>query len=316
MDASVIIACRDGGRHLRETLEAVTAQRWDRPWEIVLADNGSTDDSVAIFRECAARAPGVPMKVVDASARPGKSAAMNVAVAAASAPAIVVCDSDDVPAPGWLRAMGEALRDHDLVAARAELGRLNHGPLGVYRSIPGDGVYRLPFPPYCESMAGALMGFTKRLHAAVGGFNPDIPIEDDEFCIRAHLAGFRITRVPAAVVHYRLRQELPAVFAQSRRYAELDVALAKAYRHTAPGQVGAWGGLYRKARRAAGRYWRLRLQGRSRDIGEEARLQLELGSLAGQVVGVVKYRARPTVGRPPAPWIAREVGTELVGEAG
>ena len=50
------------------------------------------------------------MKVVDASARPGKSAAMNVGVAAASAPAIVVCDSDDVPAPGWLRAMGEALR--------------------------------------------------------------------------------------------------------------------------------------------------------------------------------------------------------------
>ena len=55
------------------------------------------------------------------------------------------------------------------------------GQLGVYRSIPGDGVYRLPFPPYCESMAGALMGFTKRLHAAVGGFNPHIPIEDDEF---------------------------------------------------------------------------------------------------------------------------------------
>ena len=123
-------------------------------------------------------------------------------------------------------------------------------------------------------------------------------------------------RVPEAVVHYRLRQDLAAVFAQARRYAELDVALAKAYRHTAPGQVGTWGGLYRKARRAAGRYWRLRLQGRARDVGEEARLQLELGSLAGQFVGVVKYRARPTVGRPPAPGIGREVGRESVGAPG
>ena len=46
---SVIIACRNGAATLAETLEGLAAQRWDRPWEVVLADNGSTDGSVALF---------------------------------------------------------------------------------------------------------------------------------------------------------------------------------------------------------------------------------------------------------------------------
>ena len=53
-EASVIIACLNGAATLGETLDSLTAQRWDRPWEIVFADNGSTDASVAIFEEHAA----------------------------------------------------------------------------------------------------------------------------------------------------------------------------------------------------------------------------------------------------------------------
>lgn len=304
MDASVVIACRNGAALIGETLEAVLAQEWDRPWEVILADNGSTDDTVRVFETFAARHPEIPMRVVDASGRPGKAFAMNVGVAAAAAPAIIVCDSDDVPAPGWLRAMGEALRAHDLVAARSEVRRLNHGPLGSYREIPGDGVYQLPFAPYCESIAGALMGFTRRLHAAVGGFSDDLRIEDDAFCIRAHLAGFAITRVPEAVVHYRLRQDLPSVYRQARHYGEQDVALSRQYRHTGPNQVGSWSGLLREAWRVAGRCWHLRLRHRSPDLTEQARLEFELGALAGQVAGIVRYRVRPTFGRPPARYLA------------
>ncbi len=46
---SVIIACHNEERTLAETLEAVAAQEWDQPWEVLFADNGSTDGSRAIF---------------------------------------------------------------------------------------------------------------------------------------------------------------------------------------------------------------------------------------------------------------------------
>ena len=92
--ASVVIACRNAAAFLPQTLEAVAAQVWNEPWEIVFADNGSTDHSLAIFRAVAARTPGVPMRSVDASARPGKSFALNSGVAAAEVVKILQCPSD------------------------------------------------------------------------------------------------------------------------------------------------------------------------------------------------------------------------------
>ena len=49
MKISVIIACHNEERTLAETLEGVAAQEWDQPWEVLFADNGSTDGSRAIF---------------------------------------------------------------------------------------------------------------------------------------------------------------------------------------------------------------------------------------------------------------------------
>ncbi len=81
-EISVIIACLNGAATLAEALDSLAAQRWDRPWEVVFADNGSTDASRAIFAERAARHPEVAMRLVDASARRGKAHALNLAIRA------------------------------------------------------------------------------------------------------------------------------------------------------------------------------------------------------------------------------------------
>ena len=82
-EISVIVASRNAAATIAETLEGLSAQEWDGAWEIVLADNGSTDDTVAIFREHAGRHPGIPMRLVDAGQRRGKSHALNVGIRAA-----------------------------------------------------------------------------------------------------------------------------------------------------------------------------------------------------------------------------------------
>ena len=98
-------------RTLAETLEGVAAQEWDQPWEVIFADNGSTDGSRAVFQRFAAGRPD--WRLIDAGGKAGKSYAMNLAMTATRAPAAVFCDADDVPAPGWLAAMGRALAAHD-----------------------------------------------------------------------------------------------------------------------------------------------------------------------------------------------------------
>jgi glycosyltransferase involved in cell wall biosynthesis len=297
---SVVMACRNGAAHLEAALEAVLGQRWDgdAPWELVFADNGSSDGSRAIFEACAARHPGVPARGVDAGARPGKSFALNRGIAAAAGRSIVLADADDIVAPGWLSAMGAALERHDFVAACNELSRLNGGPAGGYRAVPAS-TWVLPFAPFARCTAGATMGFTRALYAAVGGFDPRFQPEDDEFCIRAHLAGFALVTVPGAVVHYRLRRDPRAIYAQARQYSRTEVQVAAAYRDTGPPQRGPWRGLAREALAVARGYAGRALRPGRADPAAAARLAWRLGVVAGQLDGVLRHRAAPTLGRPP-----------------
>ena len=125
LDISVIIACFNGAATLPEALDSLVTQRWSRPWEIVFADNGSTDASVQIFEDYARRHPDLRMRVVDAGQRQGKNHALNVGIQAAEGRALLLCDADDTMAPGWLAAMGTALDRHAFVAARMDIRALN-----------------------------------------------------------------------------------------------------------------------------------------------------------------------------------------------
>jgi cellulose synthase/poly-beta-1,6-N-acetylglucosamine synthase-like glycosyltransferase len=291
--ASVVIACRNAANLLPETLEAVVAQGWREPWEIILADNGSTDDSLAIFRAVAARTPGVPMRSVDASARPGKSFALNRGIAAAEGRSILVCDADDVPAPGWLAAMGTALETHDFVSARVELRRLNASPYGIYRPV-AESTWVLGFAPFALCTAGATMGFNRGVFDALGGFSEEVQPEDDEFCIRAHLAGYRLVTVPEAVVHYRMRTDLRSIYAQAFQYSRTHVQNAKRYRPLGPRPARPWRIIGREVYDVARGYAKQRLKPRGPEV--EAKLRWRMGWLAGQFAGVVRFFTPPTMG--------------------
>ncbi len=298
--ASVVIPCRNGEAFLAETLEALLAQVWDRPWEIVLADNGSTDGSLGIFRAYAARNPQVPMRSVDASARPGRAFAVNCGVLAARGRSLIMCDADDIPAPGWLAAMAEALDGHPFVTACIEVGVLNTAPTGIYRPVPTS-TWDLQYAPYTRCAGGGTMGFTRALFNRVGGFSSGFRLEDDEFCIRAEVAGYSVHIVPEAVLHYRLRRDLMGIYRQAYQYSNTDVQIAKAYRHLGPPQRWPWRKLAREVADVTRDYARLRLRLRARDLAEEAKLVWRMGWVAGQIAGVVQYRTAPTMGKPAYP---------------
>ena len=290
MKISVIIACRNEERTLAETLEGVAAQEWDAPFEVVFADNGSTDGSRAIFERYAAGRPD--WRLIDAGARPGKPYAMNLAMTAARAPAALFCDADDVPAPGWLAAMGGALETHDFVSARAEAKELNRSPCGIYRHV-AESTWVLGFAPYALCTAGATMGFSRALFDAVGGFSTEVQPEDDDFCIRAHLAGYRLETVPEAVVHYRLRTDLGSIYRQAFQYSLTHVQNAKRYRPLGPRPARPWRIISREAYDVARALAKQQLRPKGPET--EAKLRWRLGWLAGQVAGIVRFRTPPTM---------------------
>ena len=98
---SVVIPVRDGAATIGDQLEALGQQTYQGEWEIVIADNGSTDGTAELAERSWSH-PRAALRVVDASSRPGSSFARNRGAIEAAGDFLAFCDADDIVAPGWL----------------------------------------------------------------------------------------------------------------------------------------------------------------------------------------------------------------------
>lgn len=213
-ELSVIIPCLNAEHTLATQLDALVAQQWCKPWEVVLADNGSTDRSVEIARRYATR---LNIRVVDASARKKQCFyARNVAVRAAAAERLAFADADDEVCPGWVAAMGEALAQHDFVAGRPCFDRFNtREEVEKFSHLWKDGLYTRQFLPH----AGAgNIGIRRSVHDAIGGFDESLPrFGDGDYSWRLQLAGYKIHYEPTAMYQYRIARVKPSLASLFRR---------------------------------------------------------------------------------------------------
>jgi glycosyltransferase involved in cell wall biosynthesis len=220
---SVIVPVRDGMPYLEEQLRALAAQKCDEPWEVVIADNGSTDGSLAFARDWASLHPNV--HVVDASGLAGASAARNAGVAVASGEYLAFCDADDVVLAGWVAACVEALRGADLAAGSFDFWSLNTiPPAPAVRAA----TRQLGFLP---AGLGANLAVRRGPFEEIGGFDEQfVPGEDIDLCWRLQLHGFTFTEAPGAVVSKRARSDAWGVFEQAYAYGQCGPLLHKRYR--------------------------------------------------------------------------------------
>ena len=295
MDVSVIIACRNGAATLPEALDSLVIQRWSRPWEIVLVDNGSTDASVRIFEDYARRHPDVRMRMVDAGQRRGKAYALNVGIPATQGRSLLFCDADDTMAPGWLAAMGAALDRHAFVAARMDIRALNPDwTLAQRQQAQEHGLGRLPHAPDCPQAAGATQGFRREVFDTLGGFDTSfVCLDDIDFCVRAHLAGFTIQFVPEAVVNYRFRDDLAGIYRQGYAYAYDRALLRRRYAAETMLAPRPWLALGRKIARLQLRRAVRTLRRQPQSLSEQGRFHRQLGQAMGQLAGALAFRVAP-----------------------
>lgn len=283
MRLSVIIPCYNAADTIADQLESLANQYWSEPWEIIVADNGSTDGTLAIFEQYKERLPN--LRIVDASDRPGAAHARNVGALAAMGAALAFCDADDVVAPGWVMAMGEALAEHDFVAGRLDPNKLNEPWALRVRHCPQQhGLQEYKHPPYLPHAATANLGIKRSLHQAVGGFDETMPrLQDTDYCWRVQLAKTELYFVPEAVVHYRFRNTLSGTYRQARLWGEYNVFLYKRYRPLGMPELS-----WKKGVRAWVRL--LRRLPRIRRREKLARWMWHFNWRIGRLKGSIKYR--------------------------
>ncbi len=227
---SVVVPCRNAAGTLGEALEALAAQSWDGPWEVIVADNGSTDGSRRLAESFRERLPS--LRVVDASGRRGPAHARNRGAAEAVGDALLFTDADDRVGGGWLQAMGRALGRQELVAASYDAEALNPPAVVRARGNPQrDAPMAYTYPPFLPHAGGSSLGVRRALHEAVGGFDEELPaLEDTDYCWRIQLRGVPLAFVSDAVVHIRYRGDAGGLFRQSFTFGIYNVLLYRRYR--------------------------------------------------------------------------------------
>jgi glycosyltransferase involved in cell wall biosynthesis len=227
-----VIPARNAATTIGEQLDALEAQDFAGPWEVIVVDNASTDGTAAVVR---ARQGRMASLTLEECKTLGVSAARNAGVHAARADKILVCDADDIVDEGWVRQMAAALDDADIVGGRLECTKLNTAFITATREHLGDTEL-----PKCYGRVyclGGNAGYRKRAFDALGGFDESLlpGADDEDFGFRATEAGFTIAFVREAVVYYRFREGLRAYARQYYRYAQ---GAAQLYaKHSATGAL-------------------------------------------------------------------------------
>jgi glycosyltransferase involved in cell wall biosynthesis len=108
---SVAICTRNRAALLPRVVRAAFDQNYAKDrYEVLVVDNGSTDDTSAVAAALAAEAT-VPFRVV-VEPRPGVSTARNTAALEARHEFVAYLDDDTVPDRNWLKAFGETIQEH------------------------------------------------------------------------------------------------------------------------------------------------------------------------------------------------------------
>ena len=108
----VVIAARNARSTIARAIGSALAEA--AVGEVVVIDDGSTDDTAAVARS--ADDGSERLQVLHLPRNLGPSAARNRGIKASSAPYVTVLDADDYWLPGRLQALLAEMKDHDFVA--------------------------------------------------------------------------------------------------------------------------------------------------------------------------------------------------------
>lgn len=203
---TVIIASYNHGPYIEAAIESVLNQTYS-PIELLVVDDGSTDDSVTRIRGLQAK-HGFDFRE---QRNQGLTRTLNDAIARAQGVYIAPFGSDDIMLPERIAVQVAYMADKPEVGLcggniefihadgspypDAEQKQRDLGP----QHIDFDDVFlqRKPIPPTATLM------FRKEALEKVGGFNPEIRLEDVYIWLKLTAAGYYIDRIPVLMARYR-----------------------------------------------------------------------------------------------------------------
>jgi GT2 family glycosyltransferase len=214
---SIIIVNWNGCQHLPACLDSLAAQTF-RDFEVILVDNGSSDDSVALVREAY---PWVRLVLLDENS--GFATGNNVGYKQASGDYVVTLNNDTKVEPNWLEILVKVADSHPragMVGCRicsfTDPDVIDSLGMGICRdgmargrfrnrrwsSLRLQGVEEILLPSACAAL------YKRAMLAETGFFDDDFfaYAEDVDLGLRGRLAGWEAVAATQAVVYHKYSQ--------------------------------------------------------------------------------------------------------------
>jgi cellulose synthase/poly-beta-1,6-N-acetylglucosamine synthase-like glycosyltransferase/peptidoglycan/xylan/chitin deacetylase (PgdA/CDA1 family) len=204
---TAVIPAFNEGAVITRTIDSVLDS--DVPVEVIVVDDGSSDETADIVARRYRREPRVRLL---RQANAGKASALRAGIAACRTEAIVALDADTLFAPTTIRRLIEPMCDPRVgaVAGTAEVGNvenlwarwqaLEYLTQQELERRAWDALWAVPIVP------GAVGAWRRRALLDVGGFSSETLAEDADLAMALCRRGWRVVHAPAA----RARTEVPA----------------------------------------------------------------------------------------------------------
>jgi glycosyltransferase involved in cell wall biosynthesis len=274
---SVIIPVRNGATTIERQLGAVCDQQFGGDLEVIVVDNGSTDETAAIVQAFAAQHPEVAYLI--GPPEPNRSLARNVGASHARGSLLLFCDADDVVDQGWLESLVAALQHESVVTgALIRVGSDDS-------SSPASRTFRTQFRGV-PCLSSGNFAIRRTTFDDVGGFSPSFRHRVDiELSCRLRLAGHAVGYAADAVVRYTSRATTLQRARQHFWWAVADTHIQKLYGD----QI-----TFNYSWRNSVKHWLLLLPRALRALirrDERAAVAITAATLIGQLVGSIRYLA-------------------------
>ena len=251
-DVAIVILNWNGAHFLRRFLPGVLAHADGA--RVVVADNASTDDSVALL---ARDFPTVELLLLERNF--GFCAGYNLALAQIDSPYCVLLNSDVAVTPGWLPPLRALLEAQPRIAAVQPKILAHADPTHFeYAGAGGGYLDRLAYP-FCRGRlfdtleedrgqyddprpvawaSGACLLVRRSAWQALGGLEPAFfaHMEEIDFCWRLQNAGHEVWYHGGSAVQHVGGGTLP-VASPRKTYLNFRNGLALLYKNAAPGEL-------------------------------------------------------------------------------
>jgi glycosyltransferase involved in cell wall biosynthesis len=221
---SLIVCTRNRAEKLDALFDAIGRMRAEVSWELVIVDNGSTDDTASRLEQLTHRLSA--SAIVVRESRQGLGRARNAGVTAARGALLAFTDDDCYPAVDYIERVVEAFANPEraYIGGRILLYDAEDHPITI--RVDSEAI---SIPPHSVVptglIQGANMAFRREVLQRIGGFDnalgPGTPFcnDDVDAAARASSAGFAGSYVPEPVVqHHHGRRGQAEIAALWRSY--------------------------------------------------------------------------------------------------